>query len=679
MDREQARQRIEFLRQEIERHNYLYYVKNQPEISDEEYDRLFRELRELEEQFPEFHSPNSPTQRVGAPPLEEFPTIEHTAPMLSLESDREEAALRAFDERLRRGLGEGVEVAYVVEPKLDGASVELVYKNGQLARAATRGDGLRGEGVTENVRTIRSVPLWLRDEARPAPPFLSVRGEVIMHLDAFERLNAELIAQGKTPFANPRNAAAGSLRQLDPRITASRPLDIYVYDILAAGGLQIGTQWEVLQALRDWGFKVNDLARLVHTVEEILACHRDLAARRDELDYEIDGIVIKLNDLAARERLGATSHHPRWAFAFKFPPRKEVTRVLKIIPSVGRTGIVTPVALLRPVEIGGVTVSRASLHNREQVERMDIREGDLVRVQRAGDVIPEVVERVEEPGRKRGPRFRMPERCPSCGTPLVERGPFTLCPNGFACPAQLAGRLQHLGSRHALDIEGLGEETAKLLVEKGLVKSLPDLFDLTPDQLMELEGFAEKSANNLVQAIRRASEVDLDRLLYALGIPEVGRAVARDLAQHFGSLEALRNATEEDLMQVPGIGPKMAAAIVAFFRDPRNQEVIDRLLDGRVRLREPERAGPQPLEGLKFVFTGGLQRWSRSQAQELVERLGGRVQSSVSRQIDYVVVGENPGSKLDRARALGVPTLDEEAFVELLRSRGVPEAALHAG
>lgn len=679
MDREQTRERIEFLRREIERHNYLYYVKNQPEISDEEYDRLFRELKELEEQFPEFQSPNSPTQRVGAPPLEEFPTIEHAAPMLSLESDREEAALRAFDERVRRELGEGVEVAYVVEPKLDGASVELVYENGQLARAATRGDGLRGEGVTENVRTIRSVPLWLRDEARPVPPFLSVRGEVIMHLDAFEKLNAELIAQGKTPFANPRNAAAGSLRQLDPRITASRPLDIYVYDILAAEGLQIGTQWEVLQALRDWGFKVNDLARLVHTVEEILAYHRDLAARRDELDYEIDGIVIKLNDLAARERLGATSHHPRWAFAFKFPPRKEITRVLKIIPSVGRTGIVTPVAILRPVEIGGVTVSRASLHNREQVERMDIREGDLVRVQRAGDVIPEVVERVEEPGRKRGPRFRMPERCPSCGTPLVERGPFTLCPNGFACPAQLAGRLQHLGSRHALDIEGLGEETAKLLVEKGLVKSLPDLFDLTPEQLMELEGFAEKSANNLVEAIRRASEVDLDRFLYALGIPEVGRAVARDLAQHFGSLEALRGATEEDLMQVPGIGPKMAAAIVEFFRDPHNQEVIDRLLDGRVRLREPERAGPQPLEGLKFVFTGGLQRWSRSQAQELVERLGGRVQSSVSRETDYVVVGENPGSKLDRARALGVPTLDEEAFVELLRSRGVPEAALGGG
>ncbi len=672
MNRKQAAARVEELRRAIRRHDYLYYVKDAPEISDAEYDRLFRELVALEERFPQLRTPDSPTQRVGGEPLDAFPTVEHAAPMLSLDSDGAEESVRRFDERMRKALGDAL--AYTLEPKLDGASVELVYEGSVLARASTRGDGLRGEGVTENVRTIPAVPLRLREEERAAPRFLAVRGEVIMRVEAFEKLNERLLAEGKEPFANPRNAAAGALRQLDPQVTAARPLDIFVYDVLAAEPFDFATQREVLAALAGWGLKVNELCRPARTLEEILAYHRELERQRDDIGYELDGVVVKLDDLAARERLGATSRHPRWAFAYKFPPRKEVTRVLHILTSVGRTGVVTPVAILRPVEIGGVTVSRATLHNREEVARKDIRDGDRVRVQRAGDVIPQIVERIDEPGRERGPRFKMPERCPSCGAPLVERGPFTLCPNGFECPAQLAGRLVHLASRPALDIEGLGEEKAKLLVEQGLVRQLPDLFDLTEEQLLPLEGFAEKSASNLVAAIRKAARAELARFLYALGIPEVGVAVARDLAQHFRSFAALRGATAEELEGVPGIGPKMAEQIGGFFADRRNRAILDRLLDGRVtldELRAEASAKQAPLAGLKFVFTGGLEGMSRSEAQKLVEAHGGRAVSAVSKETDYVVAGTDAGSKLAKARRLSVTVLDEAGFLTLLHSKGI--------
>ncbi len=561
--------------------------------------------------------------------------------------------------------------------------MELVYEEGRLARAATRGDGYRGEGVTANVRTIPTVPLRLRDDRRPVPPFLSVRAEVIMRIGAFEALNQRLVEEGRTPFANPRNAAAGSLRQLDPRITAERPLEIYVFDLLAGDG-DVSTHWQTLRALRDWGLRVNELERRADSVEEILAFHAELEAGRDDLDYEIDGVVVKLDDLALRERLGATSHHPRWAFAHKFPPRREVTRVLGIAPSVGRTGAVTPIALLRPVDIGGVTVSRASLHNREQVRRLDVREGDRVRIQRAGDVIPQVVERIEEEGRERAAEWRMPERCPSCGAELVERGPYTVCPNGFECPAQLAGRIQHFGSRAALDIAGLGAETSALLVETGLVRRLPDLFLLGPEQLMELEGFAEVSAGKLVSAIHRAARnLRLERFVYGLGIPEVGAAVARALARHFRSFRALREADEEALQEVDGVGPIMAAQIADFFRESRNAELLDDLLS-HVSLAEPEgppgaeAAGPAPLEGLRFVFTGELERWRRREAEELVERLGGRATSAVSGQTDYLVAGANAGSKLEKARELEVELLDEAGFAALLEARGagdeVPDA-----
>ena len=677
MSREEVEKRIAELRAALRRHEYLYYVRDRPEISDEAYDKLFHELKALEAEFPELVSEDSPTQRVGGAPLSSLPTVEHEAPMLSLDSSAELEAVRRFDERLRKLLGD--DVAYTLEPKLDGASIELVYEAGRLARAATRGDGVVGEEITANARTIPAVPLRLRGGDRPPPARLAVRGEVIMRLGDFERLNERLLEQGREPFANPRNAAAGALRQLDPRLTAEKPLDIFVYDILAASPEVVhAAQSEVHESLAGWGLKVNPLNRPARSVAEIEQAHRHLVDQRDVLDYEMDGLVIKLDDLAARDELGSTSHHPRWAFAFKFPPRREETVILRIVPSVGRTGVVTPVALMRPVEIGGVTVSRATLHNREEVARKDVREGDKVRIQRAGDVIPQVVERLPWPGKKRGPEFRMPDACPSCATPLIERGPFSVCPNSFDCPAQLAGRLTHLGSRRALEIEGLGEETSRLLIVEGLVRHLPDLFDLDAERLVDLEGFAEKSAGALVEAIERASHCDLERFLYGLGIPEVGATVARALARHFGSFAAVRGATEEALQEVAGVGPRMAEQITAFFAEPHNAAVLDQLLDGRIHPRETAPAAAAAaagaLAGLRVVLTGGLERLTRADAKDLLEAHGAQVTSAVSRKTDYVVAGTDPGSKLAKAEELGVKVLDEQGLFDLLAERGVGTA-----
>jgi len=462
------------------------------------------------------------------------------------------------------------------------------------------------------------------------------------------------------------------LRQLDPAAAAEKPLELFAYDILAASDLPEATQWKTLGALRDWGLRVNDLCRRVTTVEEILEYHGGIVEGRDDIGYELDGVVVKLDDLDAREEIGATSHHPRWAFAYKFPPRKEVTRLLKILPSVGRTGVITPVAIMRPVEIGGVTVSRANLHNREDLARKDVREGDRVRVQRAGDVIPQVVERVPEEGKKkrRKPAFKMPTECPSCATKVIERGPFTVCPNAVDCPAQVVGRLIHLGSRHALDVEGLGEETAKLLVREELVHSLPELFDLKAEQLLDFEGFGEKSSNALVDGIAKAAHAPLERLLYGLGIPEVGVTVARDLANHYRSLDAIRAADEDALQTVHGIGEKMAVQITGYFRDDRNVEMLDALLDGRVTVLEPdplpEVAEDAPLAGKKFVFTGGLESMTRGEAKKKVEALGGKVTGSVSGATDYVVAGTDPGSKLAKAEKLGVKVLTETDLEHLL-------------
>lgn len=672
LDRQKAESQAALLRSLIQKHNHLYYVEARPEISDAEYDRLYRRLLVIEEAFPGLATPDSPTQRVGAKPRDDLPTLAHTAPMLSLDSTKDEAELRRFDERARRAVGGPVR--YMVEPKLDGASLELVYEDGLLIRAVTRGNGQEGEGVTENVRTIPSVPLRLRDEDRPVPPFLAVRGEVIMHLSDFEELNQRLLEEGADPFANPRNAAAGALRQLDPRITARRPLDLLAFDILTVSGAEFREDREVIEALRDWGLRTPERVELLEDVDEILRYHREFFRDRDQLPYEIDGIVIKLNDLAARRAMGTTSRHPRGALAFKFEPRKELTRIERIAVSVGRTGVITPVALLLPVEVGGVTVSRASLHNRDELERKDVREGDLVRVQRAGDVIPQVVERIEEVGRERHTPFRMPDQCPACGAVVVVKGPFTLCPNRFGCPAQLTGRIVHFGSRGALDIEGLGEETAALLVERGLVRQLADLFDLQWEELAELPGFAEKSARNLVQAIHRRKEVELPRFLFGLGIPEVGQAVARDLALHFGSLEAVRSADRESLEAVQGIGPRMSELIHEFLHEAENARAMDALLERGMKPAPPTVPSEAPLAGKRFVFTGTLERLTRPEAKALVEGAGGRVAGSVSSETSFVVAGTDAGSKLARAVELGVTVLSEEEFFILLADAGLDAA-----
>ena len=656
------------MRDELRRHSYLYHVESRPEIDDAEYDRIFVELQVLEASHPDLITVDSPTQRVGAEPQSAFSNTEHTVPMLSLDSTQDPAEVRRFDERVRKALED--EPRYILEPKLDGASIELVYEEGLFVRAVTRGNGRVGELVTENLRTVPSLPLRLREAERPAPELLAVRGEVYMYLSAFEALNERMVEQGSEPYVNPRNSASGSLRQLDSRLTAERPLDLLVYDILMIRGAQLTSDSEAVRALHEWGFRTPERVTLAATVEEILEYHGAYAADRDDLDYEIDGVVIKLDQLDARADLGATSHHPRWALAYKFEPRKEITRIEKIAVSVGRTGKLTPVALLRPVEVGGVTVSRASLHNREEVARKDIRQGDLVRVQRAGDVIPQVVERVPEKGRKRGAAFRMPTHCPACDTPVQEDGPFSYCPNQFGCMAQLKRGLTHFGSRAGLDIEGLGEETATLLVDRGLVKELADLFKLTAADIEPLDGFAEKSAANLAQAIDDKKTVGLARFLYGLGIPEVGATVAATLAAQFLSFDNIQGATVEQLEAVDGIGPIMSEQIRAFLDDKRNRERIAAVLGHMNAPLPPEQAGGKGLSGMKFVFSGGLERFSRSDAKRLIEDHGGRVVGSVSGETTYVVVGADPGSKLQKGRDLGVEILSEEDFVSVLQNAG---------
>ena len=660
--------RLEQIRGELRRHSHLYYVESRPEIDDAQYDRIFGELRALEAAHPDLITADSPTQRVGVEPHSAFPNAEHIVPMLSLDSTQDSAEVRRFDERVRRGLED--EPSYILEPKLDGASIELVYEDGLFVRGVTRGNGRVGEVVTDNLRTIPSLPLRLREVERPAPEVLAIRGEVIMHLSAFEELNERMVAQGSEPYVNPRNSASGFLRQLDSRVTAERPLDLLAYDILTVRGMKLTSDHEAVNALREWGFRTPERVTLAATVEEILEYHGAYAADRDDLDYEIDGVVIKVDHLDARADLGATSHHPRWALAYKFEPRKEITRIEKIAVSVGRTGKLTPVALLRPVEVGGVTVSRASLHNREEVARKDIRQGDLVRIQRAGDVIPQVVERVAEDGRKRGAAFRMPANCPACDTPVQENGPFTYCPNRFGCMAQLKRGLTHFGSRAGLDIEGLGEETATLLVDRGLVKELADLFELTATQLEPLDGFAETSAANLARAIEDKKRVELARFLYGLGIPGVGSTIVATLAAEFLSFESLQGATVEQLEAVDGVGPIMSEQIRDFLNDEQNRVRIAAVLGHMKNLLPPEQTGGTGLTGMRFVFTGGLERFSRSDAKRLIEEHGGRVVGSVSSETTYVVAGEAPGSKLAKAQDLGVEILSEEAFVEVLRTAG---------
>jgi len=667
LGKEEAKAEIDALREGIEFHDRKYYLENDPVISDSVYDTLFRHLQELEAAFPEYRSENSPTRRVGAEPLDELKRVEHTAPMLSLHAALDQDEFDTFHEFVNRAT-QARRVHYVLEPKFDGVSVEIVYKKGRFDSGSTRGDGHRGEDISSNLRTIGAVPLTL-SESEKTPEFLAVRGEVFLPREGFQAMNRERIERGDAPYANPRNAAGGVLRRLESKVVARYPLDIYFYDVLRTEGLGFETHWEELQQFPRWGLKINPHIERCSEKKEVVAFHEKLAQERDNLDYEIDGIVIKLDEKALWDELGARHRSPRWALAWKFASRQEVTSLEEIVVQVGRTGKLTPIALLQPVDVGGVTVSRATLHNEKEAQRKDVRPGDKVRIARAGDVIPEVVERVNEPGKARAKPFRMPKDCPVCGTEIVREGAYHICPNGLRCQPQLIGRIVHYGSRAALDIDGLGEETARELVEKGLVKNLADLYELTVDDLLQLERFADKSARNLHKAIQETKTPQLDRFLFALGIRHVGGRVARILAEAFKSLARIRKAGLDELAQLADVGPEIARSVHLFFQEGENERILQRMQQLGVTVQDMSaKPKKRPLEEKKFVLTGELENYSRNDAKEAIEGLGGRVTSSVSGETDYLVVGDNPGRKLDEVKAKNVRILNEKQFEELLSS-----------
>ncbi len=659
--------RLDELREQINRHNYLYYTESRPEISDAEYDRLWRELVALEEAHPELITPDSPTQRPGGRRAEVFAPVDHLVAMLSLDNAMAPEDLREFEARLKRALP-GVTPEYVCEPKVDGLGVALLYERGRFVRGATRGDGRIGEDITQNLRTIKSIPAALTGPLKGARK-LEVRGEVYMPREAFARLNAGLEEAGQPVFANPRNAAAGAVRQKDPAVTAARPLEIFLYHVSVLEPPALRSQWERLEALKKSRFRVNPRSERCRDIDAVLAYFGRLEAERDALGYDADGAVVKVDDLEQQRRLGATAHHPRWAIAYKFAARQATTRVVSITINVGKSGALTPTAQLEPVELAGVTVSNVSLHNEDEVRRKDVRVGDTVLIERAGDVIPYLVQVVtaKRPDPEPEP-FRMPTHCPACGGVAVraEGEAVWRCTN-TACPAQLRERLFHWGSRRAMDMEGLGEVIIRQLVDRGLVRDFADLYGLSVETLADLERMAEKSARNLHRAIEASKSRGLSRLLNALGIRMVGERAAQLLAARFGTMERLLAATEADINDIYGIGPQIAQAVTSFFAEPRNRATIERLAAAGVTMTEEGHTeGPRPLEGKSLVLTGGLATLSRDQAKDLIIRLGGRVTGSVSKKTDYVIVGEDAGSKADDAKRLGVATLDEDAFLKLV-------------
>ncbi len=677
MNEDQARKRIEKLREEIHYHNYRYYVLDNPTISDFEYDQLMRELENLEKQFPRLITPDSPTHRVGAPPLDKFEEVRHTIPMLSLANAFAEKEVFEFDARIKRFLETSKNIEYVMELKIDGVAVELVYEGGRFVTGSTRGDGFVGENVTQNLKTVKSIPLSLILGRGMSPPSrLEVRGEVYLPVKAFQELNRRREQSGESLFANPRNAAAGSLRQLDSSITARRPLDILCYGVGQFADGAFETHWEILEALLHWGFKVSPYRRRCQTIEEVLEFYKEMDEQREKLPYEIDGTVIKVNSLALQERLGTIARSPRWALAFKFPPRQVTTKIRDIIVNVGRTGALTPVAIMDPVRIGGVEVSRATLHNQDEVDKKDVRIGDTVVVQRAGDVIPEVVKVIPEKRTGKEKKFRIPDICPICGSDVEKRRKekgeeeeaVARC-TGIACPAKLKETIIHFASRDAMNIEGLGEKIIEQLVERGLVKDYADLYALTLDDLLTLERMGPKLAGNILQAIQNSKKTSLDRLIYGLGILHVGEHIAKILAQEFATLEELSHSSLDKLRSINGIGPEIAASIVKFFQQKDSLRVIQKLEERGVEYpSRPQRRQPgsRKWAGLTFVFTGALQSMSREEAESKVESLGGRASSSVSKKTSFVVAGENPGSKVEKAKTLGVKILTEDEFLQMI-------------
>jgi len=661
-----AAEKIEALREAIHRHNYLYYVEDRPEISDAEYDRLLRELRALESAHPELITPDSPTQGVGGRVGPAFAPVEHLVAMLSLDNATSADDLREFEARIRRAVPQA-KLDFVCEPKIDGLGVALLYERGRFTRGATRGDGRVGEDITQNLRTIKAIPPTLHGSLKDAKR-LEVRGEVYMPREAFARLNATLEEAGETTFANPRNAAAGAVRQKDPTITATRPLEIFLYHVSVLEPVLFDSHWERLQALKKSGFEVNPRSERCRDIDAVIAYCQRLEGERDGLEYDADGAVVKVNNLEQQRRLGATAHHPRWAIAFKFAARQATTRVMGITINVGKTGALTPTAQLDPVELAGVTVSNVSLHNEDEVRRKDVRIGDTVLIERAGDVIPYLVQVVTSKRPRDARPFHMPRTCPICGAPAErpEGEAIWRCTN-VACPAQLKERLFHWGSRRAMDIEHLGEVVIDQLVDREMVRDFADLYELDVEQLAGLERMAEKSATNLVQAIKASKGRGLSRVLNGLGIRMVGERAAQLLAARFGSMERLEKASADDINEIPGIGPKIAESVAHFFHEERNRKIIRRLREGGLDLTEKGVSDkPGPLTGKTLVLTGGLSGMTRDEAKDAILRLGGRVAGTVSKKTDYVIVGEDPGSKADDAKRLGVTVLDEAQFLSLI-------------
>ena len=663
---DQIAARIAALRQDIEYHNYRYYVEDDPVISDEEYDRMFRELRELEQEHPELASPDSPTQRVGAEPQERFRKVEHLRPMLSLANAFDEEELRAFDKRIRNLLAADA-VDFVTELKIDGNAVALTYENGILVRGATRGNGLVGEDVTANLKTIRAIPLRLQP-GHPVPRLVEIRGEAYLPISAFNRINEEREAAGENIFANPRNAAAGALRQLDPRITASRPLAFFAYAVGHCEGMQFGSQQDVLEQLRGWGFPVNTNYRHQDTVEAVIGFCREWQEKRDSLDYEIDGVVVKVNLFAYQERLGVVSRDPRWAVAFKFPGKLAITRLLKIDINVGRTGALNPYAVLEPVQLAGVTIRTATLHNEGDIRRKDIREGDVVIVKRAGDVIPQIVGPVREKRTGEEREFHFPDVCPACNAPVVrqEGEAMVYCRNPH-CPAQRLESLIHFVCQGAMDIRGLGPQTLEKLLDLGIISDAADLYSLTGEQLATAPNFKEKAIGNLLASIERSKSRSFSRVLFALGIRHVGESIAELLAAAFGNVDALIAAAEDAISSVQGIGPEIARSVRSYFEAEENRALIRRLKAAGLQFALSPGDMPRggPLAGKTFVITGTLPSLSRKEAGQLIQKRGGKVLSSVSSKTSYLVVGEDAGSKLAKAKELGVSLLTEEELLKL--------------
>lgn len=669
MNEQQAKAKIGKLREEINFHNYRYYVLDNPVISDAQYDQLMRELEDRERKFPHLVTPTSPTQRVGAPPLEKFEEARHTLPMLSLANAFDEEEVREFDTRVKRFLEIAKDIEYSAELKVDGVAVELSFQDGRFIAGSTRGDGFVGENVTQNLRTVKTIPLTLiRGKESPLPSRLEVRGEVYLPIKAFQELNIKRERSGEPPFANPRNAAAGSLRQLDSSITAQRPLDIFCYGVGQLSGRSFETHWETLEALGHWGFKVNPHRKRCRRIEEALEYYREMDELREKLPYEIDGVVIKVNSLRLQETLGTIARSPRWALAFKFKPKQVTTKIRDIVVQVGRTGALTPTAVMDPVRVGGVEISRATLHNQDEIDKKDVRIGDTVVVQRAGDVIPEVVRVIPEKRTGKEKKFRLPAKCPVCGSEVFKpEGEAVARCTGIACPAQLKESLIHFSSRGAMNIDGLGEKIIDQLVDRGLVKDYADLYALTMEGLLTLERMGEKLAGNILTSILNSKKTSLDRLIYALGIRHVGEHMAKLLACEFPTLEELSKTPEEKLMSIREVGPQVAKSICKFFQQKNNLRVIQKLKELGVKHPPPSQRLRKKFEGQTFVFTGALKTMSREEAESRVESLGGRASSSVSKKTDFVVVGDEPGSKYEKAKALGVKILSEEEFLKILK------------